>query len=47
MNSGPVARGDGQATKRRLLITSHCILNQNAVVQPLARSTGVMHSAVE
>ncbi|MGO1537971.1 MAG: hypothetical protein ACTHZ9_10215 [Leucobacter sp.] len=29
-----------------VLITSHCVLNQNAVVEPLARSTGVMHDAV-
>lgn len=26
---------------------SHCLLNQNAVVQPLARSTGVIRSAAE
>jgi hypothetical protein len=28
-------------------VVSHCILNQNAVVQPLARSGGVMRSAVD
>jgi predicted secreted protein len=33
--------------QRRILITSHCVLNQNAVVQPLARSSGVMKSAVD
>lgn len=32
---------------RRLLLLSHCVLNQNAVVQPLARSGGVMRSAVD
>jgi hypothetical protein len=32
---------------RRLLIVSHCVLNQNAVVQPLARSAGVMRSAAD
>lgn len=32
---------------RRLLIVSHCVLNQNAVVQPLARSGGVMRSAAD
>lgn len=38
--------GTDQRSKR-ILLTSHCILNQNAVVQPLARSTGVMKSAVD
>lgn len=32
---------------RRLLIVSHCVLNQNAVVQPLARSGGVIRSAAD
>lgn len=30
-----------------MLITSHCVLNQNAVVEPLARSNGMMRDAVE
>ena len=34
-------------TPRRILVTSHCVLNQNAVVQPLARSAGMMKSAVD
>lgn len=35
------------ATASRVLITSHCVLNQNAVVEPLARSGGVMADAVD
>lgn len=31
---------------RTILVTSHCILNQNAVVQPLARARGAMVGAV-
>ncbi|MEA5052100.1 MAG: hypothetical protein VB093_01475 [Propionicimonas sp.] len=45
-NQGPAA-GGADAAPRRLLIASHCVLNQNAVVQPLARSAGVMRSAVD
>lgn len=36
---------DARAPTKRILLTSHCVLNQNAVVQPLARSAGVMRSA--
>lgn len=32
---------------KRLLLMSHCVLNQNAVVQPLARAEGAVRSAVE
>lgn len=39
--------GGATSPARRLLIVSHCVLNQNAVVQPLARSAGVMRSAVD
>lgn len=49
MDAGPGAAasaGEEQAP-RRLLLLSHCVLNQNAVVQPLARSGGVMRSAVD
>jgi len=42
--ANPATSGE---TPRRLLIVSHCVLNQNAVVQPLARSAGVMRSAAE
>ncbi|HEY0189297.1 MAG TPA: hypothetical protein VGC67_17555 [Cellulomonas sp.] len=41
------AGGPRSTGRRRLLVTSHCILNQNAVVQPLARSSGVLRSAAE
>lgn len=43
------ARGSSRVGSRpkKLLITSHCVLNQNAVVQPLARSTGVMQDATK
>jgi hypothetical protein len=37
----------GDLRQKRLLLTSHCVLNQNAVVQPLARSSGIMKSAVD
>lgn len=30
----------------KVLVTSHCVLNQNAVVEPLARSDGMMRDAV-
>ncbi|SHF39331.1 Predicted secreted protein [Seinonella peptonophila] len=32
---------------QKIIVTSHCILNQNAVVRSLARSTGIMKSAVD
>lgn len=41
----PASRSAGGP--RRLLIVSHCVLNQNAVVQPLARSAGVLRSAAD
>jgi hypothetical protein len=42
------AQAGGEAPgPRRLLVVSHCVLNQNAVVQPLARSSGVMRSAAD
>lgn len=43
----PTLGEDATSSKRRLLITSHCVLNQNAVVLPLARSAGVVRSAVD
>lgn len=42
--SDPVAADDDRPC---ILIVSHCILNQNAVVQPLARSSGVLLDAAD
>ncbi len=33
--------------KKKIIITSHCILNQNTVIDGEARSTGAIHSAVD
>ncbi|MEK3719327.1 CD3072 family TudS-related putative desulfidase [Paenibacillus sp. FSL H8-0034] len=32
---------------KKIIVTSHCVLNQNAVVAELARSNGVMTSVIE
>lgn len=45
MSNHPTPEADPRP--RRLLITSHCVLNQNAVVLPLARSAGVVRSAAD
>ena len=47
MTPGRAADATASDRPRRLLLLSHCILNQNAVVEPLARSGGVLGSAAD